>query len=158
MDGKVLRTAEGKEMRFPVLLSPYEKDIARMIVNIFRQKICGFDLLRSDKGKVYVCDVNGWSFVKNSKRYADDAAGLLRSIILSSVAPKRLAARPNPILPEGHVPSLRPGLDDDDALPGAADEEDDHTNMDPKEVQHTDERSKTEELRCVLAVIRHGDR
>ena len=161
VDGKVVRTAEGKEMRFPVLLSPFEKDIARMIVNIFRQKICGFDLLRSDKGKVYVCDVNGWSFVKNSKRYADDAAGILRSIILSTVAPKRLAARPNPVLPEGHVPSLRPGLDDDDALPGATDDEDEEShgiNMDPKEVQHTDERSKTEELRCVLAVVRHGDR
>ena len=63
------------QMRFPVLLTPQEKEIARMVTLAFAQKVCGFDLLRSEKGKSYVCDVNGWSFVKSSNKYYDDAAG-----------------------------------------------------------------------------------
>ncbi len=31
VDGKVQRAADGKEMRYPVLLSPQEKEIARMV-------------------------------------------------------------------------------------------------------------------------------
>lgn len=31
VDGKVLRTSDGKEMRFPVLLTPQEKEVARQV-------------------------------------------------------------------------------------------------------------------------------
>ena len=67
VDGQVLRAPDGKEVRFPVLLSPQEKEIARMVCLAFGQRVCGFDLLRSENGRSFVCDVNGWSFVKNSK-------------------------------------------------------------------------------------------
>jgi hypothetical protein len=118
-----------------------------MVTLAFGQKVCGFDLLRSERARSFVCDVNGWSFVKNSHKvgavpaasgsirtrfsspgctsadgflrpprlhaiacphpqadptrliplalstpqYYDDAAGILRSIILSAIAPHRLS-------------------------------------------------------------------
>ncbi len=41
VDGKVQRSADGKELRFPVLLSPQEKEIARMVCLAFGQKVGG---------------------------------------------------------------------------------------------------------------------
>ena len=39
VDGRVLRTPDGKEVRFPVLLSPQEKEISRMVCLAFGQKV-----------------------------------------------------------------------------------------------------------------------
>ena len=76
LDGKVERNSEGKEVRYPVILSNKEKLIARKVCMAFKQMVCGFDLLRAN-GKSYVCDVNGFSFVKNSHKYYDDCAKIL---------------------------------------------------------------------------------
>lgn len=50
VDGKVERNSDGKEVRFPVILTLREKEIARRIVLVFKQFICGFDLLRVQVG------------------------------------------------------------------------------------------------------------
>ncbi|KAG0481364.1 hypothetical protein HPP92_012222 [Vanilla planifolia] len=105
----------------------------------FISTVCGFDLLRCE-GRSYVCDVNGWSFVKNSHKYYDDAACVLRKMFIDAKAPHLSSTIP-PILPwkinEPSQPSE--GL----ARQGSG-------------IIGT--FGQLEELRCVIAVIRHGDR
>ena len=84
-----MRKQNGKEVRFPVILTAAEKEMARKIVLAFGQTVCGFDLLRSN-GQSFVCDVNGWSFVKDSQRFWSDAAGLMRQYCLEALAPAHL--------------------------------------------------------------------
>uniref|UniRef100_A0A183DB40 RimK domain-containing protein n=1 Tax=Gongylonema pulchrum TaxID=637853 RepID=A0A183DB40_9BILA len=85
LDGKVERDSHGKEVRYPVILSSKEKLIARKVVMAFGQTVCGFDLLRAN-GKSYVCDVNGFSFVKTSTKYYEDTAKILGNTILRRLA------------------------------------------------------------------------
>ena len=133
LDGKVQRTQEGKEVRYPVNLTPDEKELARNIVRIFKQNICGFDILRA-KGQSYVCDINGWSFVKGNKKYYEDCAILIRRMILINLN-KELFFK-NPIYLK-QVPIYK-------AL---------------KLPRNQKEKSPyVEELRSVVAVFRHADR
>ncbi|XP_027357795.1 inositol hexakisphosphate and diphosphoinositol-pentakisphosphate kinase VIP2-like isoform X2 [Abrus precatorius] len=139
VDGVVMRNPDGKEVRYPVLLTPCEKEMARKVCMAFRQAVCGFDLLRSE-GRSYVCDVNGWSFVKNSHKYYDDAACVLRKMLLDAKAPHLSSVIP-PTLPwkvnelvQPSEPLTRQGS----GISGTS--------------------GQSEELRCVIAVIRHGDR
>lgn len=126
LDGKVERDSEGKEIRYPVILSNVEKLISRKVCLAFKQTVCGFDLLRAN-GKSFVCDVNGFSFVKNSNKYYDDCAKILGNMILRELAPTL------------HIPWSVPfQLDDPPIVPTTF--------------------GKMMELRCVVAVIRHGDR
>eukprot|EP00736_Rhodelphis_marinus_P008370 Rmarinus@m.23464 len=134
VDGRVQRTSDGKEVRYPVLLTDEEKRMARVVCLAFKQNVCGFDLIRSD-GKSYVCDVNGWSFVKNSVKYYDDCARLLYNLMLLNIAPKRFR-RQRPILPP--QAQVRQTIKQSDNIIS-----EDHGG---------------EELRCVVAVLRHGDR
>lgn len=139
VDGVVMRNPDGKEVRYPVLLTPTEKQMAREVCIAFRQAVCGFDLLRSD-GRSYVCDVNGWSFVKNSHKYYDDAACVLRKMFLDAKAPHLSSVIP-PTLPWKVNEPIQPseGLTrQGSGIIGTF--------------------GQAEELRCVIVVIRHGDR
>ncbi|KAH9540609.1 hypothetical protein CY35_14G013900 [Sphagnum magellanicum] len=144
VDGVVLRSADGKEVRYPVLLTPIEKQMAREVCVAFGQAVCGFDLLRSH-GRSYVCDVNGWSFVKNSYKYYDDAASVLRLMLLKAKAPHLILTRPPPSLLQSHS-QLPKKMGDDGALNQA------------HPTSNGGTFGKSEELRCVIAVLRHGDR
>ncbi|KAI4389068.1 hypothetical protein MLD38_001332 [Melastoma candidum] len=139
VDGVVMRNSDGKEVRYPVLLTPAEKQMAREVCVAFRQMVCGFDLLRCE-GRSYVCDVNGWSFVKNSHKYYDDAACILRKMLLDAKAPHLSSTIP-PVLPWNENKPLQPseGLTrQGSGIIGSF--------------------GQSQELRCVIAIIRHGDR
>ncbi|GAB2268686.1 Inositol hexakisphosphate and diphosphoinositol-pentakisphosphate kinase vip2 [Dionaea muscipula] len=139
VDGVVMRNPDGKEVRYPVLLTPTEKQMAREVCMAFRQMVCGFDLLRCG-GRSYVCDVNGWSFVKNSHKYYDDAACVLRKMFLDAKAPHLSSTIP-PTLPW----KINEPLQTSEGL----------TRQGSGIIGTF---GQSEELRCVIAVIRHGDR
>ncbi|KAH9739931.1 Inositol hexakisphosphate and diphosphoinositol-pentakisphosphate kinase VIP2 [Citrus sinensis] len=122
VDGVVMRNPDGKEVRYPVLLTPNEKQMAREVCIAFRQAVCGFDLLRCE-----------------GRSYYDDAACVLRKMFLEAKAPHLSSAIP-PILPWKVNEPVQPteGLTRQGSGLGTF--------------------GQSEELRCVIAVMRHGDR
>ena len=81
VDGTVDRLPDGREKRDLVPLTDQEKEIANAIVRSFHQRVCGFDILRSEIGS-YVCDVNGWSFVKGNHNYYNECARILNELFI----------------------------------------------------------------------------
>lgn len=83
LDGVVLRGADGKEVRETVVLTVKEMMVARKVIKVFRQMVCGFDILRTNNpNEFYVCDVNGWSFVKNNAAYVEQATEIMKTIFV----------------------------------------------------------------------------
>lgn len=166
LDGVVRRTEDGKEMRYPINLTPYEKEIARKIVVTFKQNVCGFDILRSN-GNSYVCDVNGWSFVKSNKKYYVDCAILLRKKILTAVNPslyKIIKVDKNEQiydLVKSHRPTINKMVrinSEKDLLKVTIQSKDKNELNSENDNSSLRSREIFEELRSVVCVFRHADR
>uniref|UniRef100_K3X2Z1 Inositol hexakisphosphate and diphosphoinositol-pentakisphosphate kinase n=1 Tax=Globisporangium ultimum (strain ATCC 200006 / CBS 805.95 / DAOM BR144) TaxID=431595 RepID=K3X2Z1_GLOUD len=152
LDGRVMRDEDGKEVRYPVILSTKEKEVAYKVCRAFGQTICGFDILRVHDAS-YVCDVNGWSFVKNSEKYYDDCAMLLSKYLEQSLNGSSSG--------EGfgcdHSAFTSPIFRVSDGSFGS--ELSEPLSLQKEhQINVNDPAYHEEELRCVLAVIRHGDR
>lgn len=179
VDGKVNRDITGREVRYPVILSPAEKEISRKITIAFKQFVCGFDILRV-QGRSYVCDVNGWSFVKNSRKYYDDASDVLIDFMLTKLRPtvfRNLSPKTVPITPAILKESVfqkerRPStntvnenflslaeLKNGDGI-ALSNYSSSQCSLDATQTRSDegDGDIKREELRSVIAIIRHGDR
>lgn len=150
VDGKVRRNARGKEERYPVILDAEEKQIARKVVLTFGQTVCGFDLLRSN-GRSYVCDVNGWSFVKDSHKFWSDSANLLRQYALEAISPHHLRLHP-----EVRQPALASDSEEEAHERQPAYNKRSYESLSDS-VQHYPVPPDAE-LLCVVALTRHGDR
>jgi len=92
IDGVVQRTENGLEVRNRVQLSDTELDYCKKVLIGFRQRICGFDILRIRKQGLsahydcsntkedfisVICDVNGYSNVKSDTEFYRQCAAIM---------------------------------------------------------------------------------
>lgn len=136
VDGRVMRSKDGKEIRYPIALSEFEKVFGALVVKAFSQYFCGFDVLRTKGGSV-ICDVNGWSFVKGNQRYYDDAALLLQRFFLDKINVKF------PIIP---------------AVAADVSTAQELSNTYYEHGEHEEDQLDQSSLRSVIVIMRHGDR
>uniref|UniRef100_A0A0K0ESK1 ATP-grasp domain-containing protein n=1 Tax=Strongyloides stercoralis TaxID=6248 RepID=A0A0K0ESK1_STRER len=83
VDGMIERDINGKEKREEVILTNEEMKMSAKLVKAFNHTVCGFDILR-DGEKSYVCDVNGFSFVKEVPKYYEEAGSIIGKIIYNN--------------------------------------------------------------------------
>ena len=97
------------------------------------------------QGRSYVCDVNGFSFVKNSRKYYDDCALILSEILLMALrSDNKLVPSTSAPICIYHTPANTPHK---------------REMSNKQEVVNSYKDDKVlEELTCVIAIVRHGDR
>jgi inositol-hexakisphosphate/diphosphoinositol-pentakisphosphate 1-kinase len=95
----------------------------------------------------FVCDVNGWSFVKNSRKYYDDCARVLCETILLAIRPEyhSILSTVQPLTRNTQILEQPLFLRNDST----------DSALTSRQVSAFEEE---EELLCVISVIRHGDR
>jgi inositol hexakisphosphate/diphosphoinositol-pentakisphosphate kinase len=131
LDGIVFRNKDGKEARYPIILTPQEKFMCKKIVIEFEQEVCGIKLLRSEEGKSYILGVDGWSLAKSNVKYWEDCAYLLKKKLLNHFFPHQHLY---------HAPVL-------------------HLETENNYRPPTSEKNvKVEELRSIVIISRHADR
>ncbi|OWZ22000.1 Inositol hexakisphosphate and diphosphoinositol-pentakisphosphate kinase [Phytophthora megakarya] len=166
LDGRVVRDSAGKEVRYPVILNSTEKEMARKVCLAFHQTVCGFDLLRV-RGSSYVCDVNGWSFVKNSKKYYDDCGLILHNYLVSALRSRyfrqrranSLTSMGTQMCPQYATEPNVNGHDwRDHTRPSSGSDVSESSVASVSSAGLILDDENREELRCVIAVVRHGDR
>eukprot|EP00607_Mallomonas_marina_P002301 CAMPEP_0182439744 /NCGR_PEP_ID=MMETSP1167-20130531/86622_1 /TAXON_ID=2988 /ORGANISM="Mallomonas Sp, Strain CCMP3275" /LENGTH=857 /DNA_ID=CAMNT_0024633507 /DNA_START=2282 /DNA_END=4855 /DNA_ORIENTATION=+ len=178
VDGKVKRDEEGIEIRYPVMLSAVEKEMCRKITIAFKQGVCGFDILRVQGPRSYVCDVNGWSAVKNSRKYYDDCAQILAEMMLTGCRPQQNHSKsilpanrktsasvsgPSPTLlnhasNNSNLATVRRTASVSVAELHSNDMHIDGASVTSDAVTQDLAKDENEELHCIVAITRHGDR
>lgn len=130
VDGYVDLEERGFEARYPIILTANEKDMISKTVKAFSQNVCGIDILRSPK-QSYIVDVNGWSFVKNSSKYYEDAAWIIRRFFYDKSRRQQSPLRAPPS--RGYVP------------------------MGIGHCPSVSSSDRKDELKAVVSFFRHGD-
>lgn len=188
VDGHVERSPEsGLEKRYIVALKQQERSMAWRVVRAFRQRVCGFDFLRpGGGGDSFICDVNGWSFVKGDHLYYRQCAQALGELFRDH-ARKTLRRFITGAFAEFHfLPPVPPTIDlrsilsssmrsssSADSSPDSSFysvEGQEHSSNQDKDASHPSNFSHSSsglfsspsewrpQLRGIIAVMRHSDR
>ncbi|KAJ1508925.1 hypothetical protein HMI55_000161 [Coelomomyces lativittatus] len=160
VDGIVQRNQQGKEIRYSTELTFYESMLAHRICCAFRQFICGFDLLRSDRS--FVIDINGWSFVKNNNPYFEQCAKRLHAFFQSSMQPPLLTSYFSVVRHADRTPKLKHKFNV--SLENVSEIEGNNLKYSLSDIQHSieaallnDSEKDPEQLKMLMGLLKQED-
>lgn len=104
MDCDQLKTVQPR-LSFPVNLTMKEKMLCKKIVLILGQLSCQIEIIRS-RGQSYICDVNGFSILKDNQKYLRDFVFILRKHLYDRFFPFCFPNQPQESQNLGNMPDL----------------------------------------------------